>query len=91
VTAQLRRAVVSVSSNIAEGHSRQGREFANFLSIAMGSLAEVESQLLLAVALGFLDAGDPDDARILTSEIRRMLARLRSKILSRKSVPNSDP
>jgi four helix bundle protein len=53
LTAQVRRAAVSVSSNIAEGHSRQGREFTHFLSIARGSLAEVESQLLLAVELGF--------------------------------------
>ena len=40
LTAQVRRAVVSVSSNIAEGHARQGREFSNFLSISRGSLAE---------------------------------------------------
>jgi len=54
LTSQVRRAAVSVSSNIAEGHSRQGREFAHYLSVARGPLAEAESQLLLAVELDYL-------------------------------------
>ena len=56
LTAQLRRAAVSVPSNIAEGAGRNSsREFSQFLGITCGSLAEVETQLELAVRLGFLD------------------------------------
>lgn len=80
LTQQVRRAVVSVSSNIAEGHARQVREYAHFLSIARGSLAEVESQLLLAVELGFSVPADIEPVLSTAGEIYRMLASLASKL-----------
>lgn len=80
LTSQIRRAVVSVSSNIAEGHSRQGREFAHFFSIARGSLAEVESQLYLAAELGFTNLTALDPLLALASEIHRMTVSLVSKL-----------
>lgn len=80
LTSQIRRAVVSVSSNIAEGHSRQGREFAHFLSIARGSLAEVESQLYLAAELGFTNTTALDSLLAVASEIHRMTATLVGKL-----------
>jgi four helix bundle protein len=55
LTSQLRRAVVSVPSNIAEGQSRAGsRDFLRYLSISRGSLSEVETQLIIAERLGYL-------------------------------------
>jgi len=59
LTSQARRAAVSVELNLAEGASRRGpREFARHVSIALGSLAEVEACLGLAVDLGYLDAAE---------------------------------
>ena len=52
---QIRRAAVSIPSNIAEGHNRQHKkEFKQFLFIALGSLAELETQLIIAEKLGYL-------------------------------------
>jgi four helix bundle protein len=55
LTAQMRRAAVSIPSNVAEGAARNSkREFLQYLYISLGSLAEVETQLLIAERLGFL-------------------------------------
>ena len=57
LTSQLRRAAVSVASNIAEGHARTTRgEYKNFLSVARGSVIEVEVQLTLAEQLGYVQS-----------------------------------
>ncbi len=85
LTAQVRRAAVSVSSNIAEGHARQGKEFLHFLSIARGSLAEAESQLLLAVELGFIQEEHTVDALGLAVEIRRIAAALARNLSARQA------
>lgn len=77
---QVREAAVSVSSNIAEGHARQGREFAHFLSIARGSLAEAASQLILGVELGYSQRHEIAPARELAGEIRRMAVAITGKL-----------
>ena len=83
LTAQLRRASVSVSSNIAEGQSRITKgEFIHFLSIARGSNAEVTSQLILARRLHLGEDDLITKAELLTTEIRKMLNALISTLKS---------
>ena len=78
---QMRRAVVSVPSNIAEGQARQGRrEFVHFLSHAEGSLAELDTQLMLAVDLGYCRDIDVQETVAMITELQKMLASLRAKI-----------
>ena len=81
LTSQVRRAAVSIPSNIAEGAGRVGqKEFARFLSISLGSLAEVETQLIIAERLGFLaDASRLDEA---LQDIRRMIVGLSKSLES---------
>lgn len=66
LTAQIRRAVVSIPSNIAEGYGRnRTQDYLRFLDIARGSLCEVETQLLLAQELGWLrEDGNRGDLRV---------------------------
>lgn len=57
LTSQMRRAAVSIPSNLAEGAARTStKEFAQFLSVAKGSLSELETQLLISAELGYLPA-----------------------------------
>ena len=74
-----------MSSNIAEGHARQGREFASYLSIARGSLAETESQLLFAVMIGYLKSDEISEIRALAAEIHRMASSLAKKVKAKAS------
>ena len=74
LTAQLRRAAVSVSSNIAEGQGRLTKgEFRNFLGQARGSLLELETQLAIALDLGYLSKADHLLLEKQSDEVRRML------------------
>jgi len=73
---QMRRAAVSVVSNVAEGAGRGDREFARFVTIARGSLAELRSQLLLARDLAFLTEQDWSGCEAPLEEASRMLAGL---------------
>jgi four helix bundle protein len=77
LTAQMRRAAVSVSSNIAEGCGRQGdRELARFLQIARGSVRELECQLLLSRELGYIQSDVYTKLDSDSQDISRMLNRL---------------
>lgn len=84
LTNQLRRAGVSVVSNIAEGFTRKSfRENAQFLSIAYGSTSEIEAQIILAMELGFMDQDSFLKIESVLSEVRRMLNSLLTKIKSK--------
>ena len=83
LTSQLRRAAVSVPSNIAEGQARQGtREFVQFLSHAQGSLAELETQLLLSIELDFAQKSDVDRPLQEIDELQKMIVGLKRKLSS---------
>jgi four helix bundle protein len=81
LTSQLRRCAVLIPSNIAEGHSRESkRELARFVSIAKGSLAELETQLIIAKELGFGDQTQIDQLLDTLQEEGRMLTGLRRSL-----------
>ena len=81
LVSQLRRAAVSVPANIAEGSKRRGsQEYARFLNIAEGSLAESEYLLLLSRDLGYLTAPATEPLFAEIEEIARMLHGLRVKV-----------
>ena len=84
LTAQLRRASVSVAANIAEGSGRAtARDLMNFLSYARGSLNEAESMVFVAIRLKFVSAAESTNALRLADETSRMLAGLRTSIRKR--------
>jgi len=81
LTSQLRRAAVSVPANIAEGSKRDSRtDYARFLNIAEGSLAEAECLLLLARDLAYLPTDACEPLTREAEEIARMLHALRAKV-----------
>jgi len=86
LTSQMRRAAVSIASNIAEGQSRQSRgEFLQSIAHARGSLAELETQSILAADLGFLDVNSQEPLNNLICEVGRLLNGLRSSLMSKSN------
>jgi four helix bundle protein len=77
LVSQMRRAAVSIPANIAEGAARQSRkEFIQFIHIAMGSLAELETHLIISLRLMYDKENHTQEIRLKLDEIRRMLAGL---------------
>lgn len=77
LTAQMRRAAVSVPSNIAEGYGRRRKgDYLRFLNIALGSLCELETQMILSTRLGFTDSDKAGPAMDLLREVDRILCGL---------------
>ena len=85
LTSQIRRAAVSVPSNIAEGQARfSTREFVHFISHAEGSIAEIDTQLVIALELDFCKAAKVKPAFDAIVELRKMLNSLRRKLQDRE-------
>ena len=83
LTSQIRRAAVSVPSNIAEGQGRGiGNEFCHHLRIAQGSLQETETQLLIAERLQFVASTQVSPAMELSNEVGRLLRGLHQSVLT---------
>jgi len=79
---QIRRAVISIPSNIAEGHGRNStKEFIQFLAIAKGSKAELETQLLICVKINYLNNSDIEIAINLIKEVGKMLNALQKSLI----------
>jgi four helix bundle protein len=80
MTAQMRRCSISIASNIAEGAARQGnKEFIQFLYIALGSAAELETQLIIA---GEVELGNPPVMKSLNDDLTRIRQMLRGLVKS---------
>jgi four helix bundle protein len=85
LTSQVRRAAVSIPSNIAEGQGRfSDADFCRFLSIAHGSLREVETQIILAVELGYLESVQITNRLESAEEVGRLINGLVRKLRERR-------
>lgn len=83
ITNQLRRASVSIPSNIAEGSSRKSnKDFSRFLEITLGSAYEIETQLLIASDLNFLNKDELDKLLNELGEIIKMVSKFKSNNLN---------
>jgi len=82
LTSQIRRAAVSIPANIAEGHGRKSRkEYLHFLSIANGSIAELETHLLIAERLRLMTKEVAEQLQTQLQSVRRLLAAMRKSLL----------
>ncbi|MAP53797.1 four helix bundle protein [Altibacter sp.] len=83
LTSQIRRAAVSIPSNIAEGAARKGdKELLQFLSVSLGSLSELETQYLLSIRLNYIDASE--ELEILIKQVRKLLVGTRKYLLRKE-------
>ena len=81
LTSQTRRAAVSIPANLAEGYARKHRaEYAQFVKIAFGSGAELETHILIAQNLKFVDKKDSAEVEALLDEVMRMLNKLSASL-----------
>lgn len=84
LTNQMRRATVSIPANISEGYARKHRnEYLQFLRIAFGSGAELETYLVLSRNLGYLDSSELKKSEALLDEVMRMLNKLISSLVAK--------
>jgi four helix bundle protein len=90
LTSQMRRAAVSVASNISEGYGRSAKgEYIQFVGHARGSCSELETQIVIAKALGFGAPINLDSAENLCNDLGRLLGALMKSLRPPPSVPQS--
>jgi four helix bundle protein len=78
---QMRRCSISIASNIAEGQQRgSGAEFTRFITYAQGSRAELETQLLASVTIGYLNENEISETMTLLEEINKMLSSIQKNL-----------
>ena len=86
LVSQMRRAAVSVASNIAEGHARSRGDFVRFLYVSAGSLTELETQVELSVRLQLMPTEYASQLLRACDEVGRMVGGLRRRIQARRSL-----
>lgn len=85
---QMRRAAISIPSNLAEGSGRTSyKEKAHFCEISYGSMMELSSQLILAVDFDFLSKKDIEEAQSLIDDLERQLCAFRKHLLTKANTP----
>ena len=81
LSAQMRRAAVSIASNISEGRNRgTAKDFSHFLRMAFGSVAELETQILISTELGFAKTAEVHESNALLDEVSKMLRAMIKKL-----------
>jgi four helix bundle protein len=86
LVSQMRRCAVSIPSNIAEGHAREGAgEFQHSISIAMGSVAELETQIILSADLEYMQGTSRDQLLTELDAIGRMLRGLHKSLVKKRN------
>lgn len=81
---QIRRSAVSIPSNIAEGYGRHSTpDYLRYLNMSMGSLFELETQLIIAFELGFITSEDSQTLAASIDEIERMLSAMKTKLAAK--------
>ncbi len=86
LTSQIRRAAVSIPSNIAEGAGRRSnKEFEHFLSISLGSCFELETQIIIGQELNYANSDNCDVTVKLITEVQKMIRGLQKSLQAQKS------
>ena len=90
LSSQLRRAAVSIPSNVAEGFARfHNREYKQFLYIALGSCAETKTQIIIASRLGYIENEKKDTLLKKIEQISKMIMGLIKKLNTNNQIPNT--
>ena len=91
LTSQMRRAAVSIASNIAEGHRRTNPDFARYLTIALGSVAELETQIEIAKRIDYLTGPTYTDSLNDLGILGRQLTVLHQRVVGQRLAPSNQP